>query len=302
MPIDLNDPGVVTPQQPNPVIPEDTIINNAPINGLSVTEINDPDTIITTVSDTLTPVVVLFGARTSGKTMTLIRLTRFLEKQGYRVEPDTLFRPASDTHYKRMCSEFGRIVHSDYAAEGNDVMSFMLVKVISPQGRTLCQILEAPGEHYFDAEIPDRDFPSYIKRICTLPNRKTWMFIVEENWGGSQEVRNFYARKIQLMQRLIRPADKLIFTCHKIDKSNHYLPNGRPNENQIFINIKQQYPGIFDNYKNSNPITSIINPWRFDFVTFSAGSFNATAEGRQIYNAGEDFHPERLWKAIKKNI
>lgn len=275
---------------------------DAQIKGLSDTEIQNPDSIIVTVSDPKTPVVVLFGARTSGKTMTLIRLTKYLEGMGYNVVPDPIFRPDADTHYQRMCNEFRTLAHSDYAAVGTGVMSFMLVKVISPSGRTLCQILEAPGEHYFDPNIPDRRFPAYIERISTIRNRKTWIFIVEEYWGGSQNVRDLYAQKIQNMQRYIKPRDKIVFTCHKVDNSKNFRPDGRPNIPAIFENIKNQYPHIFDRYVNRNPITRWFSPYKFDFVVFSAGRFNPTGDGRQVYTPGEDIYPEQLWKVIKKNI
>ena len=313
MAFNLNDPGNLgntqQEQQTQATIedvvisPETTQAVDANIKGLSETEIQNPDAIIVTVSDPKTPIVVLFGARTSGKTMTLIRLTKYLEGQGYNVVPDPIFRPDRDTHYQRMCSEFGTLAHSDYAAVGNDVMSFMLVKVISPNGRTLCQILEAPGEHYFDTDIPDRRFPAYIENIShSIKNRKTWLFIVEENWGGSQTVRDLYAKKIQQMQRRIKPQDRIIFTCHKVDKSDHFRPDGRPNDSIIFQNIKNQYPHIFDRYVNRNPITRWFAPYNFDFVTFSAGTFNPTGDGRQVYTPGEDFYPEKLWRIIKKNI
>ncbi len=270
--------------------------------GLSEQEILDPNEIIVTISDTKTPVVVLFGARTSGKTMTLIRLAKYLSGQGYSVVHDPIFRPDRDTHYQRMCRDFPQLIHSDYAASGNDVISFMLVKVIDPNGRTLCQILEAPGEHYFDADIPDRPFPSYIQKICSIPNRRSWIFIIEENWGGSQGVRDLYARKIRSMQRLINTRDRVVFTCHKVDKSSHFRSDGRPDERQIFQNIQFQYPHIFDPYVNRNPITRFFSPYAFDFVPFSAGAFTPTSSGRQVYNAGPDHYPARLWEAIKRNI
>lgn len=289
-----------------PISNEATQTADANIRGLSDVEIKNPDTIVVTVSDSNTPVIILFGARTSGKTMTLIRLTRYLESMGYKVIPDPIFRPGADTHYQRMCKEFNRLAYSDYAAMGNDIMSFMLVKVISPSGRALCQILEAPGEHYFDPDIPDRHFPVYIENIKRIPNRKTWVFIVEENWGGSQEVRTLYANKIIKMQRSIHPIDKpagrIIFTCHKVDKSDYFRPDGYPNVPEIFRNIENQYPNIFTRYVNHNPITRWFSPYNFDFVTFSAGVFTPTGDGRQIYTPGEDYYPKQLWEAIKKNI
>lgn len=315
MPFDLTDPGVKQSEEKKKDVAgsntgsqqrtqdrDVAAAHDANIKGLSADEIKNPDAIVVTVNDRQTPIVVLFGARSSGKTMTLIRLTRYLEGMGYNVVPDPIFRPDTDTHYQRMCNEFSRLVHSDYAAVGNDVMSFMLVKVIAPNGRILCQILEAPGEHYFDADIPDRVFPAYINNICATPNRKTWMFIVEENWGGSQGVRDLYATKIQSMQRKIRAQDRIIFTCHKVDKSVHFLPNGKPNVQQIFTNIKNQYPHIFDRYENRNPVTRFMRPYNFEFVTFSAGTFNNAGNGQQIYTPGDDYYPQQLWNAIKKNI
>ena len=68
------------------------------IIGLSENENKNPNEIVVTVSDPA-PVVVLFGAKTSGKTMALIRLTRYLEKNGYQVVPDKIFRPSFDNHY-----------------------------------------------------------------------------------------------------------------------------------------------------------------------------------------------------------
>ena len=53
----------------------------AGIKGLSKREADDPNEIIVEVSSKA-PVVILFGAKTSGKTMTLIRLTQYLQQQG----------------------------------------------------------------------------------------------------------------------------------------------------------------------------------------------------------------------------
>ena len=80
------------------------------------------------------------------------------------------------------------------------------------------------------------------------------------------------------------------------------INNGIPNEKRFFQEIKNQYPGIFSRYKNKNPITSLFNSYNFEFVVFSAGTFNPTTDKRQVYTQGKDFYPERLWKAISKGI
>lgn len=52
------------------------------IKGLSEEELNDVNKIRITINDSSAPVVVLFGPASCGKTMTLVRLSRYLQGQG----------------------------------------------------------------------------------------------------------------------------------------------------------------------------------------------------------------------------
>ena len=268
--------------------------------GYSNEELRDPNNIVVTVSDP-SPVVVLFGAGSSGKTMTLVRLTRYLRSKGYTLEPDRAFRPSRDEHYKQMCDQFHSLVNDSYAPDRTRVLNFMLVKVMDSYGNPRCQILEAPGEHFFNSEDPNTPFPTYINNITQLPNRKIWIFIVERNWKDQKDRAN-YAKKIEDLQSIISTRDHIIFACHKADLFSAAINNGIPNEKRFFQEIKNQYPGIFSRYKNKNPITSLFNSYNFEFVVFSAGTFNPTTDKRQVYTQGKDFYPERLWKAISKGI
>ena len=296
--------------QTNDSVNNGSVGNNpdADILGLSAEEILDPNTIDVTISDKDTPLVILFGAKTSGKTMTLIRLARYLEENlGYTIEPDPIFRPAHDLHYKRMCREFKAMTKGRFAPTGTDVMSYMLLKISDDKGNALCQILEAPGEHYFDEEHMDRITPEYITKIQDAPNRKTWIVIVEENWGTDQTSRANYVSKIHEMV----VGGNIIFMCHKVDLlKNRFLPGSgnvrKPNDKQIMKDLQGQYPNIFEPYKNRNPFTSFATPYLFSFVSFSSGTFTPVTQGpdtgKQKYSVGPDFYAEELWKQIKKNI
>lgn len=275
--------------------------SNEGINsGLTDEEERDPNKIQVVISDPA-PIIIMFGARSSGKTMTLVRLTRWLKANGYQVEPDRNFRPSNSKFYQQMCDSFDENVNSNYAAGRNQILNFMLVKVMNQYGEPICQILEAPGEHYFDDKFPNKEFPLYINNITTVDNPKTWMFIVESNWRDKSDRVN-YADKIIKMQSLIEPSDRVIFTCHKADKHRALFYKGMPNEKQFFKNIYNEYPGIFSKYENSNPITRLWRKYNFDFVVFSAGTFNETMDGGLSYNQSKDRYPAMLWKAILRTV
>ncbi len=276
-------------------------------------EIRDVNKIRVNIDDSC-PVVLLFGPKGSGKTMALVRLTRFLEDNGYNLEPYRLFRPAHDKHYKKICDDFRHLCYSNYAPGGNDVINFMLVKVLDKYGRPICQILEAPGEHYFDAKFPEQPFPTYIQQIVTeLPNKRIWAFIVQKDWNPDTEVmengekvdavlaRTEYTQRVQTIRRTKQ--NRAIFICHKVDASpKTFLPNGRPNTKEFKRQIRLQYGNIFQNWKNRNPLTKWFKPDCFYFVPFSAGAFSTEDSGRTQYIKGDDWYPRMLWKAILKQV
>lgn len=280
--------------------PENSELGSLAPSSLTAAEVKDPNLINVVISDP-SPIIILFGAGASGKTMTLIRMTRWLKKQGYKVEPDRKFRPSDSVHYKEMCDTFDTVVNDDMSASGNSDLDFMLVRVMNKYGEPLCQILEAPGEHYFSSKIPNNPFPRYINTIRNLDNPKTWMFIVEYDWKDSKDRLN-YANKIIEMQSNISSNDRVIFTCHKADMHPALFSAGQANEEQFLKNIQNQYPGIFSKYQNQNPITKLWRKRNFDFIVFSAGNFNDTIDGRKSYSQSNDSYPAKLWAAIEKSI
>lgn len=270
--------------------------------GLTVEEIKDPNKIQVTISDPA-PIIILFGARASGKTMALIRLTRYLKAHpnGYKVVPDKIFRRSNSDYYEKMCERFDESVNSDEAAVSTNVLSFMLIKVLDKWGKPICQILEAPGEHYFDDKNINMPFPRYIESIRQKKNPKTWMFIVENDWKN-ETTRLDYANKIQSMQSKISHNDRKVFLCHKCDLSPELIHFDTPNKSQFFANINHQYPGIFTRYMNQIPILKWFKPYNFDFVVFSAGTFSDCQDGTQSYEPSKDSYPAMLWQAILKSV
>lgn len=263
-------------------------------------EQRDVNNISVTIPDTQTPIVIFFGSMASGKTLTLLRMIRFLESHNYQVVPEAVFRPRTDRHYAKMCSNLKSIAYNAYTPGGTDVISFMLAKVLNEVGNPVCQILEAPGEHYFDGTA-DLKFPTYINAIRTAPNRRIWVFFVEQDWGNDQGERNLYAQKICSMQSLISPQDRIVFLFNKVDKHRQqYKPNGQPNKEVFFKNIAQQYPGIFSKYQNKGMDKILYGEYKFKTVCFSSGIFNRTENNKEVWTLESDWYCQELWKALTK--
>lgn len=263
-------------------------------------ELHDVNAINVNIADKTAPLVVLFGPPACGKTMTLIRLTRFLSRQGFMVSPIRNFRPSYDTNYKALCDNFDELISSDDAASSTSKISFMLIEVMK-SGRRLCQILEAPGELYFDRKKPSAQFPNFLNEILNRDNRKIWTIMVEPDWMEPSDRIN-YVNKIRKLQQRLRPRDKSIIVFNKIDQTSYVVGPGRIRISGAKREVANLYPGLFDLYRNYNPLTSWLFPTSVDFVPFQTGDYSSTSSGRQSFQEGPDEYPRMLWNVIMKRL
>ena len=273
-------------------------------SGLSLEELNDANKIAVSIADYKTPLVILFGAPACGKTMTLVRLTRYLQSKGYTVQPETSFRPAYDKNYKDMCENFDQMINSEDAAQSTSKISFMLVQVMQ-RGKPLCQILEGPGEYYFNPDNPKALFPKYVNAIINSPNRKIWAIMVEPDNTSSRmdgEARLNYVTRIHKLKTRINPRDKVMFVFNKIDETPFVISPGRINYKEAMARTQYLYPNIFVPFANENPITKWFAPYNFDFVAFQTGDFSEAADGTLTFEEGHEVYPKKLWSMILKRI
>jgi len=272
--------------------------DNAPA-GLTDIELNDPNSIKVTISDPNTPIVILYGPPSCGKTMTLVRLTRYLVSQGYTVVPDKTFRPTYDTNYKQLCDDFDQMINSNNAAESTTNISFMLVKVLM-KGRPICQLLEAPGEYYFAGD-PNRPYPAYVHEIIQSTNRKVWAIMVEPNWSDITP-RNNYVTRIRNLKSMMSLRDKVVFVYNKIDLTPFVYSIGQVNTAEAIRDIQNLYPNIFVPFMNMNPITKFWRKYNCEFVPFMTGSYSQTMSGGFTYTEGHPIYAKKLWAAMIKFI
>lgn len=275
------------------------------LRSLSEKELNDPDQINVTIADKNAPLVILFGPPKCGKTMLLVRLTRFLKARGYTISPIKTFRPSYDEKYKYICEHYDVMINQTDAAKSTDIMNFMLVEILK-DGRRLCQILEAPGEHYFDPTLLEANkdqfskFPNYVNTIANSDNRKIWCVMLEPDWKDL-EVRNNYVTRIHSLKQRMRPKDRTIFVFNKIDLTNFVISPGRINIRQARRDVENLYPGIFAPFRNMHPITRFFSEWRCDFVPFQTGDFTKSST-TLTYQEGPREYPAKLWSIILKRI
>ena len=93
---------------------------------------------------------------------------------------------------------------------------------------------------------------------------------------------------------------EVIFLFNKADKfPQYYNSAGYPIQERFFNDIRNQYPGIFDNYQNTGLMKVLHGPYAFKALSFSVGSFSEVDETTKTWIQGDDWYCEQLWKAIK---
>ena len=296
--------GVETTNNSTNTIGEQSIDTNTLNSGMTQIEIDDANKISVTIADQNTPLVVLFGPPACGKTMALVRLSRFLKQNGYTIEPVPSFRPTYDKNYNDMCDNFDNIIDSENAALSTKNINFMLI-LVSHNGRPICQILEGPGEYYFNPENPNAPFPKYINAIINSNNRKIWAIMVEPHRTNKRmgvEQRRDYVAKISKLKSRLSNRDRTIFVYNKIDQTNFVDSPGHIRYKHAIQDIMNLYPNIFVPFLNVNPITKLWRPYNFDFIAFHTGDYSEAADGTFVFQPGHDVYPHKLWELIRKRV
>jgi len=144
--------------------------------------------------------------------------------------------------YEEMCNNFDSMIYNENAANSTSRIDFLLAKIYH-KGRAVCQILEAPGEHYFDPENPKGRLTDhkYLSKIISSPNRKIWAIMVEPDKTNKKmqpKERNGYVDRIKDLKKRINSKDKVLFVFNKIDETPIRNRTGQSSTRRSYANNK----------------------------------------------------------------
>lgn len=261
----------------------------------------DPNKITVKVSDSKAPIILLFGAPSSGKTMTLVRLSRYLRKNGFTVSVDSKFVTTRDVwEYRENSAKFNDMLGTTMALPGTNRNDFLFIKVCDSHGKLICQILEGAGEDYFPLNGENREktpFPSYMTGIFNSNNKKVWIFLTEPDWDVNQTDRDEYVKRIGFCKKQFfnTKRDKSIILYNKIDKTDFIYGPGQVHVKNAQTYCNNEYQGLFQIFRNTNPLP-FAKKYTCRFVPFCTGVYGETKNGH--YDMSHDRYPHNLWETI----
>lgn len=282
--------------EPTPEINEVDIPTSTPAPAGGIVNVN--------LKDKTSPIIFLFGPPSSGKTMTLVRLYRYLNSINTNIKPNKDFVSNDGGKYVSRCDNFHNDAMSNLAAEATKGVNFMLLDIWD-NGTKKCQILESPGERLFEPD-PKKNIPfpvQYVSSIINSNNRKVYIFILEPNYKDN-ETRVRYKDRIAQVKQMMDKKDKVIFLYNKIDCSPALDSNGNVNIKSLRQEINDDYPGLLDLFKVHGP-KAIIKEYDCYLIPFQTGTyseeFNTVLNKKvKIFTEGKNKYPQELWNAINK--
>lgn len=240
------------------------------------------------------PLVIPFGPREIGKTVTILRLAKYINL--YDIRPNENFR--RDPIYPSTIAAFEKaLLDSHFAPAATGDTNVLLLDVIYHGGK-FCQILEAPGEHFFDLNDPRRAYPAYLNQILNSSYRKVFLFFFELNMLTSDEARRNYADRIArlILERISATRDSVVIVCNKCDLQT-FFRSGRP--------IEAEFRNVLYNGSTFGRLIDLLRErgfGRISFVPFSAGNFTNDGTGRVAFTLSPDVYPQKLWQAIHEVV
>lgn len=264
-----------------------------------------------TIVNTTVPVVVFVGPPSSGKSMILVRLSKYLRTQGYTIRPDTTF--LNTPEYQKWCEEFMDKLNTNIALKGT--VEFLLVKVYK-NGREIAKLLEAPGEDFYTTDPEkvrngkNKRIEPYLSTIMTSNNPKSYVMLLDLDsdicFRNDSDHRTSYSQRFldYFYPNIDKRRDRIVLLYNKIDATPYGTINGCIDLNGAKVDAKSYYPNLFATMK-IHSLGGFFTSENFVFKTFCTGMFSKILyddKGNEYktYDAANDIYPKELWKEITR--
>jgi GTPase SAR1 family protein len=268
----------------------------------------ETNTIVTPVIiDQNAPLVVFVGPPSSGKTMILVRLAKYLRSNGYIINTDETF--LSTEEYKEDCDEFNNKLNTNVALKGT--VKFLLVNVHDNTGNLIAKLLEAPGEDFFTTEknntAKNKRIEPYLATIMTSANPKSYVVLLDlDSQISFRRNHNYvdaYADRFinYFYPKINNKRDRIVLLYNKIDETPFGNINGCTNPKGARKDAEMYYKQMFATMKVSK-LGGFVTADNFVFKTFCTGMFSDSVDDQgnnyQTYSVASDTYPRDLWNEI----
>ena len=256
------------------------------------------------------PVVVFVGPPSSGKSMILVRLAKYLRNQGFTIQTDSTF--LNTQKYQRDCEEFKDKLNTNIALRGT--VEFLLIKVFK-EGREVAKLLEAPGGDFYTTDpIKIRDgknnrIEPYLSTIMTSRNPKSYVVLLDLDsdvcFRNDSRHRDSYSQRFleYFYPNIDVRRDRIILLYNKIDVTPFGTINGCTDPNGAKADAKIFYQQLFATMRVRS-FGGFVTTDNFVFKTFCTGMFSKETDNNgkkyQTYNVAADIYPQELWKEITR--
>ena len=252
------------------------------------------------------PIVVFVGPPSSGKSMILVRLAKYLRTHGFTVKTDETF--LNTDKYREDCAEFNVKLNTNIALKGS--VTYLLVSVYW-KGKEIAKLLEAPGEHFYDPDsesgkVNNYRVEPYLAAIMASPNPKSYVLLLdldsEISFRNDSSRRDAYTNRFlsDFYPNINGDRDRIILLYNMIDKTPFGTIHGPENESEARNDAKMYYSQLFATMRVQRWVFFTVD--NFVFQTFCTGKFSVATDEHgnsyKIYNIADDVYPERLWQEI----
>lgn len=265
----------------------------------------------TIVNQTI-PLVVFVGPPSSGKSMILVRLAKYLHNQGYTIKTDPTFLNTDE--YLNHCGEFESRLNDNVALPGT--VKFLLVSIYK-NGVEVAKLLEAPGEDFYTTDQAairagrNKMIEPYLAAIMTSNNPKFYVTLLDldsvRSFRRDGKLRADYEDRFlqYFYPNVNKSRDRVILLYNKIDMTPFGDINGCNNLSGAREDAKNFYPALFSSMK-ATKIGGFLKVDNFAFKTFCTGMFSNQTDNfgnsYQTYNIASDIYPRDLWREISSKF